>query len=284
MTLHCPSLGTQGGNSRITVGAAPRKDLLVPELNMRSPEENGSVGAFLFDVDGVIADTAGLHTGAWRRLAEEEGLLFDDEAADTLRGLPRPDSLRRLLGKRSVPDACFSEMMERKNRYYLASVENLSDQDVLPGVQSLLHDLSQRGVRLAAVSLSRNARLVLIRVGISRLFDFVFDGNEQRGAASGMNRYQQAANTLQIPPNRCVVIEDAAAGIAAACVAEMRSVGIGCRERLREATFVLESLRGVDAGVLLKRLDRRRPRGGRREDQSRDRKGVGSRPCSKDLT
>ena len=222
---------------------------------MRWQAENGSVGAFLFDVDGVIADTARLHTAAWRRLAEEEGFLFDDEAAEALRGLPRDDSLRRLLGGRSVSDAGFSEMMERKNRYYLALLENLGVEDVLPGVRPLLHGLSKRGLRLAAVSLSRNARVVLDRVGIGPLFDVVFDGNERRKAASGVNRYQQAANALRALPGRCVVLEDAAAGIAAARSAGMRSVGIGRRERLRGATFVLESLRGVDAGILLQRLD-----------------------------
>jgi beta-phosphoglucomutase len=209
------------------------------------------IGAFIFDVDGVLADTAALHTAAWRRLAEEEGLAFDDAAADALRGLSREDSLRRLLAGQSISPDRFTELLDRKNGYYLTDLKHLPERVVLPGVRLLLAGLKELGVRLAAVSLSRNARPVLLRTGLVGNFDVILDGNDLAEARSTLNRFLLTARALRVEPARCVVVEDSTAGIGAARAAGMRSVGVGAYDRLCAATMVLDSLRGVDASTLI---------------------------------
>jgi beta-phosphoglucomutase len=233
----------------------------------RAERGSSSIGAFIFDVDGVIADTADLHKAAWRRLAEDEGFAFDDAAADPLRGLSREASLRRLLGPAEVSPERFAELTDRKNRYYLESLSTLTEADVLPGVRALLCGLGDLGIRLAAVSVSRNARSVLLRIDVVDRFDIVIDGSDlarfetdlrvgQRSSLS-LPRFLQAARILKVEPGRCVVVEDSTSGIAMARTAGMRSVGIGHPDRLCAATMVFESLRGVDAATLIDWLDRR---------------------------
>jgi beta-phosphoglucomutase len=209
------------------------------------------IGAFIFDVDGVLADTAAIHTAAWQRLAEEEGLEFNDPTADALRGLSREDSLRRLLDGRSVSPDQFSELLDRKNGYYLSSLKHLNERVVLPGVRLLLAGLRELGIKLAAASLSRNARPVLLRTGLVSNFDVIIDGNDLADSKSGLNRFLLLARAVRVEPARCVVVEDSTAGIAAARAAGMRSVGVGGYDRLCAATMVLDSLRGVDAGTLV---------------------------------
>jgi beta-phosphoglucomutase len=209
------------------------------------------IGAMLFDVDGVLADTATLHTAAWRRLAGEEGLDFDETAAEALRGLPREDSLRRIIGNRQISPERFSELLDRKNGYYSADLKESGEHIVLPGVRLLLAGLGELNVKLAAVSLSRNARTVLLRARLVSHFDVIIDGSDLSESGPGSNRFLLTAKALDVEPSRCVVVEDAAAGIAAARAAGMRSVGIGDYDHLCAATMVLESLRGVDAGTLV---------------------------------
>ncbi len=210
-----------------------------------------SVRGFIFDVDGVIADTAVLHTAAWRRLAAEEGLPFDENLADQLRGVSRSESLRILLGDVKVSPERFEELAARKNSYYGECLSSLTEADVLPGVRSLMDALSSRGVRIAAVSVSRNARTVLIHTRMIDAFDIVIDGNDLPRFNPTLNRFQHAARLLRVEPGACVVVEDSATGVAAARAAGMRSVGIGDADRLCVATVAVDSLRDIDAARLL---------------------------------
>ncbi len=213
-----------------------------------------AIGAFIFDVDGVIADTAEMHTGAWRRIANEEAIPFDESTADALRGLSREASLRHLLDGEEASPARIVELADRKNAYYLESIKQLTKVDVPAGAVSLLEGLAELGLKLAAVSLSRNARTVLLRTGVVDAFDVVIDGNDLSKSRRGLNRYLLAARVLHVEPGRCVVVEDSAAGISAARAAGMRSVGVGDPRRLCAATLVLDSLRGAEAGTLIRRL------------------------------
>jgi len=221
--------------------------------------EQASIGAFLFDVDGVISDTAKHHTAAWRRLAQEEGLLFDDEIAAELAGLSRTDSLKRLLQGRRLPADRFDQLLDRKNEYYVAALRTLSEADLVPGVLPLLRDLRDAGLRLAAVSLSRNARQVLLRVGVVEAFDAIVDGVDAAKSTSGLNRFLLAARALRVEPGRCVVVEDSVSGVATARSVGMRTVGVGHHDRLCAATVVLESFSGTDASRLIRQLVERRP-------------------------
>lgn len=210
-----------------------------------------TVAAFLFDVDGVIADTAPLHTAAWKRLAEEEGLTFDAADAQALRGLSRDDSLRRLLKGRMIPPHQFEEWKERKNSYYLTSLQALTRKDVFPGLPRFLADIKMRNIRLAAVSASRNARRVLDQVDISDRFEVIIDGLDEARATTGLHRYHLAAAALRFVPQRCIVVEDSTAGIALARSAGMKTIGIGDPQRLCAADVTLPSFELANANDLL---------------------------------
>lgn len=218
-------------------------------------EATAGLGAALFDVDGVIADTARLHTSAWRRLAEEEGLPFDEDCADALRGLSREASLRRLLDGRPVPDETFAAMTARKNAYYTEALREIGPSDAMDGAAALISEFAAMGIRRAAVSLSRNARAVLDRLELTDRFDAVVDGCVIGAAGDGaLDRYGRAAAALRVEPGRCLVIEDSAGGIAVARNLGMKTVGIGSPERLCAADLVFESLRGVRARNLCRWL------------------------------
>jgi len=210
------------------------------------------VAAFLLDVDGVITDTARLHTEAWRRLAAEINAPFDDDLADALRGLSRSASLGRLLAGRDIDRATFVALAERKNQYYVALLASLTVDDILPGIARLLPALRAMGIRLAAVSGSRNARRVLTQVGLIEAFDVIVDGADV--TTGPRDRYVRAAARLNVDQHRCIVVEDAAAGIDAAGALGMRTIGIGAPRRLSGATMVFESLRGVTPVALLRWL------------------------------
>ena len=224
--------------------------------NRSHDRDRDSIGAFLFDVDGVLADTARLHERAWRAIARREGLPFDDAIARELRGRSREESLRRILGNRRVPLARFNAIMEAKNAEYVRLVDGLTAEDTLPGARELLVELNERGIRTAAVSASKNARRVLERLGLSGVsgryppfLETIVDGNDE--AVERLHRYLSAAAALRVDPGRCVVVEDSQAGIAAARQFGMRSIGLGTNGQLVGATLVFESLRGVEARHLL---------------------------------
>ena len=209
------------------------------------------IAAFIFDVDGVLADTARLHTAAWRKLAEDEGLPFHGALHDSFRGLPRAESLRRLLAGRQVSPEKFAAMLERKNGHYLDSLQGLGPSDRLPGTAHLLDGLRRCGVQLAAASASRNARIVLGRVGLIDIFEVVVDGRDAVESDRRVDRFVLAAERLEVDPCRCAVVEDAAEAIEIARRLEMRTIGIGERDRLESADMAFESLRGVEAKMLL---------------------------------
>jgi beta-phosphoglucomutase len=207
--------------------------------------------AVIFDLDGVLTDTAEYHYLGWQRLADEEGIPFDREANEALRGVSRRDSLLRLLGDREVEPAAFDEMMERKNGYYLDSLKDMSPADLLPGAVELVVDAKRRGRKVAIGSSSKNAPFVLDKLGIAELFDAVADGNAVEQAKPAPDLFLAAAERLGVPPETCVVIEDAASGVDAALAAGMVAVGIGPAERIGHAHHRFEDTRRVDlAGVI----------------------------------
>jgi HAD superfamily hydrolase (TIGR01509 family) len=158
------------------------------------------------------------------------------------------------LDGREIAPERFAEMMHRTNSYYAEALARLSHDDILPGVLTLLGELSDRDVKLAAVSLSRNARTVLVRLGVMHAFDIIIDGNDLARAGSRYNRYLLAARALGMPPWQSVVIEDSAAGIAAAREAGMRSIGVGSPDRVSAATLMVESFGDHDAAGLVAQL------------------------------
>src|SRR5688572_19148606 len=210
-----------------------------------------TIRGFIFDLDGVITDTAELHYRAWQRMADEAGLPFDRQANEALRGIGRRESLGRVLGERSVSDAEAAVLMDRKNGYYRELLETMTPSDVLPGSIELVEAARAHGLRVALASASRNAREVLDRLGISDRFDAVCDGHTVEAAKPAPDLFLAAATALDLPPEECVVFEDAADGVAAAHAAGMAAVGIGPTERVGTAEMVVDGLADADLDAIL---------------------------------
>ena len=212
------------------------------------------VDAVIFDLDGVLTDTSEFHYLAWKRLAEEEGIPFDRRTNERLRGVSRRESLSIILGDRQVSEREMHEMMARKNAYYQRYLEDLGRDNLLPGALNLLKEVRAAGLKVAVASASKNARTVIDKLGFDGLVDAVSDGYSVERQKPAPDLFEHAAGQLGVPPERCVVMEDAAAGVQAALAAGSWVVGIGPRERVGEADVVLSDLESVDWDGLRARL------------------------------
>ena len=213
------------------------------------------IRAFIFDLDGVITDTAEYHFRGWKRLADEEGLSFTREDNEHLRGIPRRESLMLILRDHVYPEEKIQEMMERKNSYYLELIKEISPRDLLPGARELLEEIRAAGLKNALGSASKNAGEVIERLGIHSLFDVISDGHSVERQKPAPDLFLHAAQQLGLSPAECVVVEDAAAGIEAARAGGFRSVGLGPAERVGKADGIFPSLSGVHLSDLLKVFD-----------------------------
>ncbi|PHM07607.1 beta-phosphoglucomutase [Nostoc sp. 'Peltigera malacea cyanobiont' DB3992] len=223
-----------------------------PIPNPQSPIPN--IQGFIFDLDGVLTDTAELHYLAWQKLADEEGIPFNREANEALRGVSRRASLMLILGDRPYSEAQIEEMMERKNRYYVELIENMTPQDLLPGAIALLDELRQADIKIGIGSASKNARPVLERLGIVDKVDAIADGYSVQEPKPAPDLFLYAAKQLGIEPGQSVIVEDAAAGVEAALAAGMWAVGLGPVERVGAAHIVLPSLEGIKWADLREQL------------------------------
>lgn len=201
---------------------------------------------FIFDLDGVITDTAEYHYLSWKRLADEEGLTFSRKDNDALRGLPRQESLKifqkdRLLNKDQIQD-----WMKRKNDYFHESLKLFSPDNLLPGVHDLMQSAKQNNIKIGLASSSRNARPVCARLGILDLFDAFADGNDITNAKPAPDVFLWVAGGLRLIPQKCVIFEDSEAGVEAGLSGKFSVVGIGPKERLGKAHRVIDSLAGYD--------------------------------------
>lgn len=185
--------------------------------------------AFLFDLDGVIVDTARFHYLAWKKLANELGFEFTEEQNEALKGISRMDSLEIVLkvGNVSLSDQEKLKYATEKNAYYLMLCSQMTSEDVLPGVLGFIDSAKEKGIAIGLGSASKNARTILDNVGIADYFDTIVDGNRVKNSKPDPEVFLIGAEDLGCDPGRCVVFEDAAAGIEAAKRAGMKSVGIG---------------------------------------------------------
>lgn len=209
--------------------------------------------AAIFDLDGVIVDTAKYHYLAWKRLAHELGFSFTETDNERLKGVSRVRSLEILLeiGGLTLDDATQSQLAARKNDWYVDYISNMDSSEILPGAAEYLQGLRARGVKIALGSASKNAPLILERLGISSLFDSVVDGNKVSKAKPDPEVFLRAAEELDIPTAECVVFEDAEAGIEAAHRAGMTAVGIGKPSLLKEADVVIAGLNQLSRLTLI---------------------------------
>ncbi len=206
------------------------------------------IRACLFDLDGVVVDTAKYHFLAWRNLAGELGFEFTEADNERLKGVSRMDSLEILLEVGgmggSFTDAEKLAMADTKNSRYLEYIMRMTPGEVLPGVERFLRELRDNGIGIALGSVSRNAMTILDRVGIRGLFDAVVDGTVVSKAKPDPEVFLRGAAMLGVKEPDCVVFEDAVAGIEAARRAGMRSIGVGSPATLCRADAVIAGFDG----------------------------------------
>ncbi|MBN2390542.1 MAG: beta-phosphoglucomutase [Anaerolineae bacterium] len=198
----------------------------------------------IFDLDGVIVNTAKYHYLAWKRLAKELGFDFTEADNERLKGVSRMRSLEILLevGDLTFDEETKAQMAAKKNGWYVEYIDALDAGEILPGAEAYLEIIRARGVKVALGSASKNAPLILDRLGIVSLFDVVVDGNKVSKAKPDPEVFLRAAKELGIPPASCVVFEDAEAGVEAALRGGMGVVGVGNPARLKEADMVIAGL------------------------------------------
>lgn len=201
--------------------------------------------ACLFDLDGVIVDTAKYHYQAWRSLARRLGFDFSPAHSERLKGVSRMASLDILLevgGISGVSDADKQRMADEKNAEYVSLISRMTPDEVLPGAEDFLRSLRAAGIRTALGSASKNAMTILDRLQLTPLFDAIVDGTKVAKAKPDPEVFLRGAEALGVAPAECVVFEDAEAGIEAAIAGGMRCVGIGSPDILGRANLVVPGL------------------------------------------
>lgn len=213
--------------------------------------------AFIFDLDGVIVDTAKYHFLAWRKLANSMGFDFTHEQNEQLKGVSRVKSLEKILawGNKSVSEDEFNKLMVQKNEDYLTYIEKMDAQEILPDVGKTLDFLKEKEQHIALGSASKNARMILEKVNLLEKFDVLVDGNDVANAKPNPEVFLNAAKQLQANPKDCIVFEDAVAGIQAANNAGMVSIGIGDKNTLHEANYVFKNFTEITTDFLSQLID-----------------------------
>lgn len=198
--------------------------------------------AFIFDLDGVIVDTARFHFIAWQRLAASLDINFTEVENEQLKGVSRVNSLKKILewGNKEISPEVFQSKMDQKNEEYLELISTLSTKDIMPGVHDFLLRLQQRQQPIALGSASKNARPILEKLGIKDLFEVIVDGTDVTKAKPDPEVFLNACGQLGYPAQESIVFEDSVAGIQAANTAGMISIGLGEQNILHEADEVFE--------------------------------------------
>lgn len=210
-----------------------------------------TINAVIFDLDGVLTNTAEMHYRSWKRVADDEGIPFDRIRNADLRGVTREESLRRLLNGRVVSPQTFASMMSRKNEFYVAQIATLGPRDLAPGAAGLMAELKAIGVRLALASASRNAQQVVDRLAIRGWFHAIVDGACAARPKPAADLFLHSARMLDVTARECLVIEDSASGLHAARAAGMRTAAFGEDVAGEPADMYLPSFVGVNALTLL---------------------------------
>ncbi len=212
------------------------------------------IKGFIFDLDGVITDTAEYHYKSWQTLADEEGFTFNREINEQLRGVSRMDSLDIILDGKDVPQETKQEWTDRKNSYYQKYLEEINKDNILDDMEAKLNKLIKEGYKIAVASSSRNARKVLSNLEISEMFDTISDGNSVENAKPAPDLFLHTAEKLGLKPEQCVVLEDAESGVEAALAANMKAVGVGPEGRVGKAHLIYSTVEEIDFDEIIESL------------------------------
>jgi beta-phosphoglucomutase len=207
---------------------------------------------YIFDLDGVIVDTAKYHFLAWKKLANSIGIDFSQEQNEQLKGVSRVQSLEKILawGNKTISAAHFTRLMTSKNDDYLLHVHEMSESEILPDVIKILNFLVDESQPVALGSASKNARLILNKVNLIDKFEAIVDGTNVSKAKPDPEVFLIAAKQLGMPPEDCIVFEDSVAGVQAANSAYMISVGIGDAKILHEADYIFRDFTEISTDFL----------------------------------
>jgi beta-phosphoglucomutase len=212
------------------------------------------IKACLFDLDGVIVDTAKYHFIAWKEMAEELGFSFSERENELLKGVSRMRSLDILLkiGGIVKSEEGKNLLAERKNQRYLEFVHQMTEEEILPGVTNFLNELKINEIPIALGSASRNAPLIMDRIHLKEKFDAIIDGNAVTKAKPDPEVFLRCAESLKVGPRNCLVFEDAQAGIDAALAAGMKVIGVGSPDILSDADHYIPNFEKLDYALLLR--------------------------------
>lgn len=208
---------------------------------------------FIFDLDGVIVDTAKYHFQAWKKLANNLDIDFTEKENEQLKGVSRVKSLEKILawGNKTISKDQFNELMGEKNEDYLNYISKMDESEILPEVPRVLDMLIEHKQPISLGSASKNARTILDRVDLTAKFDAIVDGNDVSQAKPDPEVFLIAAKLLHIKPEDCIVFEDSVAGVEAANIANMISIGIGSKEVLGHANYVFKDFSEISEDFLL---------------------------------
>lgn len=217
---------------------------------------------FIYDLDGVITDTAEFHYLAWKKLADELGIPIDRHFNEQLKGINRMDSLDRILGQATSP-IDFSEqekigLATRKNGYYLELIEAINPNYILPGIGDFLEANKQSGIKIALGSASKNAARILEKLELTGYFNYIVNAAEITKGKPDPETFTAAADALNIPYSDCVGIEDAAAGVEAVNRAGMFSVGVGDDAHLSHADYLVGNTQELEFQKILDEFEKNR--------------------------
>lgn len=214
------------------------------------------IKGLLFDLDGVIVDTAKYHYLAWKELALELGIPFNEKDNERLKGVSRMKSLEIILeiGNKELPEEEKEKYCTKKNKVYLEYIYKLREEEVLPGVTKFLGDARIKGYKLALGSASKNAGLILSKLNLAEAFDAVIDGTKVEKAKPDPEVFLLGAKELGVSKEACLVFEDAKAGVDAAHNGGMKAIGIGTKENLPNADICISGLENISIEELLERM------------------------------
>ncbi len=204
---------------------------------------NNVIKALIFDLDGVIVDTAHYHFVAWQRLARELGIDFTEKDNERLKGVSRMRSLEIILeiGNRQMSESEKERLATRKNAWFVEYIQNVKPDEIFPGVKEMIQACKAAGFRVALASSSKNARTVLRNLKVEDLFEGFVDGNMITHSKPNPEIFLKAAAQLGVEPQHCVVFEDAEAGVEAALAAGMKCVGVGSPENVGKANQIVKN-------------------------------------------
>ena len=215
------------------------------------------VKACIFDLDGVIVDTAKYHYLAWKVLADKLGFDFTEVHNERLKGVSRMDSLEILLEIGGIVDMDEEQKLAyaaEKNTLYVSFIEKMTPDEILPNVRPFLNELRENGVKISLGSASKNAEMILTKLDLMSAFDAIVDGRHISKAKPDPEVFLRGAQALGEDPKNCVVFEDAQAGVQAAKNAGMGCVGIGDAALLAQADFVIAGFENFTLGELIERI------------------------------